>query len=103
MRIILSITFILAVLTACQQEPPVKTLNKDHAIEVSYETKKLNDSQVLLICKENVYLKGIQVRHFLRVDTLPALGDTIHEVELNDQETTSVPAPKEYEFFVTVK
>lgn len=93
---------LLALMACAKKEAPVSDLTKDHSIEVSYETKHLNDTSVLLIRKENVFLKGKLVKSFLRTDTLPAPGDTIHRVETDDA-LQMVPAPKEYEFFVTVK
>ena len=93
-----------AIFAACsEKEPPVGNLTKDHSIEVTYETKHLNDTSVLLIRRENVFLKGKMIKSFYRTDTLPAPGDTIHSVEQEDESTLAVPAPKEYEFFVTVK
>jgi hypothetical protein len=89
---------------ACSQnEPPVGNLTKDHSVEVTYETRKANDTSVLLIRHENVYLRGKLVKSFLRTDTLPAPGDTIQTVDKDDENTVSIPTPKEYEFFVTIK
>jgi len=93
-----------AIIVACSQnEPPVGTLSKDHSVEVTYETKKANDTSVLLVRHENVYLHGRLIKSFLRTDTLPAPGDTIQTVEKDDETTQSIPTPKEYEFFVTIK
>ena len=104
MKTIVSALIVMAVITACShKEPPVSNLTKDHSIEVTYETQHLNDTAVLLIRHENVYLHGKMIKSFLRTDTLPAPGDTIHMVEQDDSNTMGVQAPKEYEFFVTVK
>jgi len=99
------LTLFVAALTmiACSSEPPVSDLKKDRAIEVTYKTEHLGDSSVLLIRKENVYLKGQLVKSFSRTDTLPAPGDTTQTVEDANDNTQSIKTPKEYEFFVTVK
>ena len=83
-------------------DPAVRTLDKAHAIEVTYETKHLPDSSVLLITHQNIYVKNQLVKSIVRNDTLPALGDSLQTME---DETSSENAriPKEYEFFVTIK
>lgn len=101
-NIILSCTLLVTILACAKKESPISDLVKDHSIEVAYETKHLNDSLVLLIRKENVFLKGKLVKSFYRTDTLPAPGDTIQRVETDDV-LNMVNTPKEYEFFVTVK
>ena len=101
-KIIVSCVMFTMLLGCTKKEAPISDLSKDHSIEVAYETKHLNDSQVLLIRKENVFLKGQLVKSFLRTDTLPAPGDTLQSVETDDN-LTKVLTPKEYEFFVTVK
>jgi len=101
-KVVFTCCMITCLMACTSKEAPVGDLTKDHSIEVTYETKHLNDSQVLLIRKENVFLKGQLVKSFSRIDTLPAPGDTIHTVEVDDAEQ-KVSAPKEYEFFVTVK
>jgi hypothetical protein len=103
MQTLIKLFVISAIMVACSQtEPPVTSLQKDHAIEVTYQTKHLNGVSVLLIRNENVYLKGQLVKSFIRTDTLPAPGDTTQLVEQNDT-ARSIRTPKEYEFFVTVK
>ena len=85
------------------KEPAVKNLDKTHAIAVTYETKQLSDSTVLLIENQNIYVKGKLIKSIARMDTLPALGDSIQAVEDNDDSQTMARIPKEYEFFVTIK
>ena len=84
------------------KEPTVSSLNKEHAIEVTLETKQLNSSSVLLITRQNVYVKGNMVKTILRMDTIPSLGDSLQTIESGDTKTQAA-IPKEYEFFVTVK
>lgn len=94
---------LLIYLSSCEKkEPAVTSLQKDHSVEVSLETKRLGDTAVLLTTRQQVYLKGTLVKTIFRTDTLPAAGDTIQTVE-NDDSTFRVKTPKEYEFFVTVK
>jgi len=103
MKTLISLFSISVIMFACtQKEPPITDLKKDHAIEVTYQTKHLNDASVLLIRNENVYLKGLLVKSFTRTDTLPAPGDTSQVVEQNDT-AKGIRIAKEYEFFVTVK
>jgi hypothetical protein len=104
MNKLFSLVIITVVLAACgQNEPPTDKLSKDHSIEVTYQTQRLNNTSVLLIRNEHVYLHGKMIKSFFRTDTLPSPGDTIHTVEQDDETTQKIPAPKEYEFFVTVK
>jgi hypothetical protein len=102
MKTLATLLVIALTLIACSSEPPVSDLKKDRAIEVTYKTEHLNNSCVLLVRKENVYLKGQLVKSFSRTDTLPAPGDTTELVEHNDT-SQYIRMPKEYEFFVTVK
>ena len=89
---------------ACKHKTPVTgKLNKDHSIEVTYETKDLNASSVLLIRHENVYIHGEKVISFSRSDTLPAPGDTVSMENINGKKDSLVHIHKLYEFFVTVK
>ena len=92
----------LGAIACSDKEPAVSSLNKEHSIEVTLETKKLNSSSMLLVTRENVYVKGNLVKTILKTDTIPALGDSIQSVSLGDSETRTA-IPKEYEFFVTVK
>lgn len=101
-RLALLFCFAITMIACSQTEPPITDLKKDHAIEVTYQTKHLNGASVLLIRNENVYLKGQLVKSFTRTDTLPAPGDTSQVVEQNDT-AKSIRIAKEYEFFVTVK
>jgi len=102
-KLFLLIVITIAMAACSQNEPPVGKLSRDHSIEVTYQTKHLNDTAVLLIRNEHVYLHGKMIKSFFRTDTLPSPGDTIHTVEQDDETTQKIPAPKEYEFFVTVK
>jgi hypothetical protein len=103
MKTLFILIFLTIIVVACsEKEPPVTDLKKDHAIEVTYQTKHLDGSLDLLIRKENVYLRGQLVKSFTRTDTLPAAGDTLQLVEHNDT-SQYVKMPKEYEFFVTIK
>jgi len=43
------------------------------------------------------------VKSILRSDTIPALGDSLQNVEEDNGYEHAVMIPKEYEFFVTVK
>jgi hypothetical protein len=101
---IVIIVILLAILMSDDdKEPAVKNLDKTHAIAVTYETKTLSDSTVLLIENQNIYVKGKLIKSIARMDTLPALGDSIQAVEDNDDLQTMARIPKEYEFFVTIK
>ncbi|MDP4202800.1 MAG: hypothetical protein Q8861_08905 [Bacteroidota bacterium] len=101
---IVIIVILLAILmSGDDKEPAVKSLDKTHAIAVTYETKTLSDSTVLLIENQNIYVKGKLIKSIARMDTLPALGDSIQAVEDNDDSQTMARIPKEYEFFVTIK
>jgi hypothetical protein len=102
MRKILLFIAIIAVSACSDKEPAVVNLKKDKAIEVTFQTQKLGDTAVLLLTYQNVYLKGNLVKTMVKRDTLPSPGDSIQNVEVDDNEKT-VRLPKEYEFFVTVK
>lgn len=101
---IVIIVILLAILMSDDdKEPAVKNLDKTHAIAVIYETKQLSDSTILLIENQDIYVKGKLIKSIARMDTLPALGDSIQAVEDNDDSQTMARIPKEYEFFVTIK
>lgn len=100
---ILIIVLLIVVLTSSDdKDPVVKNLDKTHSIAVTYETKSLSDSSILLITHQNVYVKGKLIKAISRMDTLPALGDSLQTVDDNETERM-VRIPKEYEFFVTIK
>jgi len=101
-KIVILALLTLSILACSKKEPPVSTLKKDKAIEISYETQRLGDTAVLLLTHQNVYVKGQLIRSQIKRDTLPALGDTIQTLEVDGEEQTK-RLPKEYEFFVTVK
>src|SRR5208282_2516848 len=92
-----SMTF--AMIACSPKEPPTGKLTKDHSIEVTYETKHLNDSMVLLVRRENIYLHGEKIKMFLRMDTIPSEGDKVKRDTIHK----TIVVPKEYEFYVTVK
>jgi len=97
------ILFIVFAMSSCSsKEPVVANLKKDKAIEITFETRKLGDSAVLLLTYQNVYLRGNLIKTIVKKDTLPSPGDSIQTVEVDGNEKT-VRLPKEYEFFVTVK
>ena len=103
MRKLIFSAFMIMGFTSCSdKEPAVSALNKEHSIEVTLETRQLNNSSVLLVTRQNVYVKGNMVKSILRTDTIPALGDSLQTVESGDIKTQTA-IPKEYEFFVTVK
>lgn len=84
-------------------DAPVTQLNKDHSIETTLETKKISDSLVVLISRQNVYLKGKQVKTIVHADTIPFPGNKKETIEDDNGNEQSVVMPIEYEFFVTVK
>ncbi|MDP4210292.1 MAG: hypothetical protein Q8928_15880 [Bacteroidota bacterium] len=96
------IVFSICIASCSPKEPADSSLHKNHSVEVTYQTKKLNDSLVLLIRNEHVYLEEKLIKSFSRTDTLPAPGDTTQWVEDEVGERWA-KLPKEYEFFVTVK
>jgi hypothetical protein len=104
-KTVLYILIAVAIMACTTNVPPAVNLTKDHSIEVSYETRQLNDSAVLLIRHENVYLHGEKIKTFFRTDTLPSPGDSIaqEEEETEDSSTKAKIVPIEYEFYVTVK
>ncbi|GAT63481.1 hypothetical protein [Paludibacter jiangxiensis] len=101
--IVIIVILLVILMSGDDKEPAVKNLDKTHAIAVTYETKQLSDSTVLLIENQNIYIKGKLIKSIARMDTLPALGDSIQAVEDNDDSQTMARIPKEYEFFVTIK
>jgi hypothetical protein len=101
-KIFLSVFMIMGFASCSDKEPAVSALNKEHSIEVTLETKQLNSTSVLLITRQNVYVKGSMVKSILRTDTIPSLGDSLQTIESGDTQTRTA-IPKEYEFFVTVK
>ncbi len=92
----------LFVVACSDKEPAVTSVKRDKAIEVTFETQKLGDTAVLLLTRQNVYVKCKLVRSQIKRDTLPALGDSLQTVG-EDEDQKTVRMPKEYEFFVTVK
>lgn len=99
---LLVLVLVIGFASCSDKEPAVTSLKKNHSIEVTFETKALNDTAVLMITHQNVYLKGNLVKTINRTDTLPAPGDSLQRVEVDGMERV-VNIPKEYEFFVTVK
>jgi hypothetical protein len=95
--------FILSLISCSKKEPNLSTLKKAHSIEVTFETKQMGDTSVLLTTRQNVYLKGSLVKSMIKTDTLPYPGDSIQTIQLENSTTNKVKIPKEYEFFVTVK
>ena len=57
-KLLISALFAAFLVACSEKEPAVSDLKKAHAIEVSLETKHLNDTSVLLITRQNVFLKG---------------------------------------------
>jgi hypothetical protein len=98
--VLLVSSFILA---SCSNDKPVTELTKDQSIEISFDTKILADTAVLLTTKKNIYLKGIMLKTIITTDTLPFPGMKTEEIEDDNGNTKSVTMPKEYEFFITVK
>jgi len=102
-QLIIPILLVICIVSCSEKEPGISGLNKAHSIEVSLATKKLNDTAEVLITQQNVYVKGRLVKSILRSDTIPALGDSLQNVEEDNGYEHAVMIPKEYEFFVTVK
>lgn len=91
------------VIASCSDDKPVTELTKDQSIEITFETKTLADTAVLLTTKKNIYLKGAMIKSIITTDTLPFPGMKTESVEDDNGETKTVTMPKEYEFFITVK
>ena len=102
-KLIFFFILIFSLISCSKKEADLSTLNKSHSVEVTFETKQLADSTVLLTTRQNVYIKGKLVKAIFKTDTLPYPGDTIQTVESKNAVTSEVRIPKEYEFFVTVK
>ncbi len=100
-NLFLSGLFLIILVSCSEKESPAINLSKAHSVAVTYQTKPLNDSIVLLITHQSVYLKGKLIKTISRTDTLPAPGDTLQAIEVNDS-VRMTRLPKEYEFFITV-
>jgi hypothetical protein len=94
---------VLSMISCSKKESNLSSLNKSHSIEITFETKQLADSSVLLTTKQNVYLKGTLVKTMIKTDTLPYPGDSLQTIETETAGKSQVRIPKEYEFFVTIK
>lgn len=90
-------------ISGCSDDKPVTELTKDQSIEISFETKSLSDTAILLTTKKNIYLKGTLAKSILNTDTLPFPGMKMETIEDEDENSKIVRMPKEYEFFITVK
>ncbi len=98
-----SILVLSIIIFGCSDDKAVTEITKDQSIEITLETQSLADTAVLLISKQNVYLKGQNVKTITHTDTLPFPGFKTEEIEDEQGNTKSATLPKEYEFFITVK
>lgn len=104
MRQILLLAIVLVLLVSCDKKTPEgSALNKNKSIEITYNTRQLNDSLVLLTTHQNVYVKGKLIKAEVLTDTLPTPGDSLQMIESADGSKKQVKVPNQYEFFVTVK
>lgn len=90
-------------IVSCDDDKPVTELTKDQSIEITFNTKSLSDTAVLLTTKKNIYLKGVLAKSISNTDTLPFPGMKSETIEDENGNSKSVTMPKEYEFFITVK
>ncbi len=90
-------------ISSCSDDKPVTELTKDQSIEITFNTKSLSDTAVLLTTNKNIYLKGSLLKSIITTDTLPFPGMKTEEIEDDNGNTKNVTIPKEYEFFITVK
>ncbi len=102
--ILLSSLFVFSVLiVSCSDDKPVTELTKEQSIEISFDTKNLSDTAVLLTTKKNIYLRGAMLKSIVTTDTLPFPGMKSETIEDDNGNSKNVTMPKEYEFFITVK
>lgn len=90
-------------ISSCSDDKPVTELTKDQSIEITFNTKSLSDTAVLLTTNKNIYLRGSLLKSIVTTDTLPFPGMKTEEIEDDNGNTKNVTIPKEYEFFITVK
>jgi hypothetical protein len=90
-------------IASCSDDKPVTELTKDQSIEITFDTKSLSDTAILLTTKKNIYLKGALAKSIVSTDTLPFPGMKSETIEDDNGNSKSVTMPKEYEFFITVK
>jgi hypothetical protein len=92
-----------AVLSACNQsEDKVQTVEKDGAVEVSLKVGKGPRFDTLMLSYK-VFKDGLLRKENVVVDSLPSLGTTVEDGEDKDGNEASLPIPKNYNLFVTVK
>ena|ERR1700744_5959046 len=95
----------LLFLSACDDndDDKAKTVDKNGSVEVLLSTQHLDSLRDQLTTHYIVWRKGIKIKEFDKLDTVPSLGRFYTEGENDNGDTQSVNVRKEYEFYVTVK
>jgi hypothetical protein len=100
---IITVIIIFAVASDSTPTTPTTTLSKEHAIEVTLETKHLTNDMDVITTTENIYLKGKLIKESVHYDTIPSLSDTTMIAEDDDGNSQRISRKNDYQFFVTVK
>jgi hypothetical protein len=105
MKPLLSIAFVLCLfLYACDDnDDKAKTVDKKGSIEVTLSSVHLDSLKDLVTTHYVVWRRGAKIKEFDVKDTVQSLGVATTEGEDDNGDTKDIVAPKDYDFFVTVK
>jgi len=92
-----------------QNEDIVKQPEKDGSIEIVNSTTHIDKQHDLLTIRYNVWVKGKIVSSCSNVDTIPSLGTTKEQADVDSTDENgeeiykTLIVPKDYQIFITVK
>lgn len=105
MKPLLSVALLLCLfLYACDDnDDKAKEVDKKGAVEVTLSTNHIDSLKDLVNTHYVVWRRGIKIKEFDVKDTVQSLGVANTEGEDDDGNTKNITAPKDYDFFVTIK
>lgn len=105
MKPILCLACVLSLfLCACDNDDDkVKEVDKKGSIEVTLSTSHIDSLKDLVTTHYIVWRRGEKIKEFDVKDTVQSLGVATIEGEDDNGDTRNILAPKDYDFFVTVK
>lgn len=92
-----------------QNEDVVKQPEKDGSIEIVNSTTHVDKQHDLLTIRYNVWVKGRLQSSCTNTDTIPSLGTTTEQADVDstdengDEVYKTLIVPKDYQIFITVK
>jgi hypothetical protein len=78
-------------------------VNKDGSVETVISVEHAGNNQDILVTSHKIWVHNKVFKDFVYRDTIPSLGISNTQGEDANGNTQTLPVPKEYEIYITVK